>query len=163
MRRSRNIERFRGRNREEGKIDNAPVKGVIHMIAGGPIGGDSGRLRKRYARYLESDRRSYQIMSVDKNDEIIFGEGDLDVNEGSQNDPMVIKMDITNFVVHKVLVDNGSSIDILFMDVLRKMEIGIASLPLVSTQLIGFGGSEVIPLGTIDLPVSMGTEPRRKQ
>ncbi|KAL0419058.1 UNVERIFIED_CONTAM: hypothetical protein Sradi_1319300 [Sesamum radiatum] len=158
MRRSRNIERFRGRNREESKIDNAPVKVVIHMIAGGPIGGDSGRLRKRYARYLESDRRSYQIMSVDKNDEIIFEEGDLDVNR-----PMVIKMDITNFVVHKVLVDNGSSIDILFMDVLRKMEIGIASLPPVSTQLIGFGGSEVIPLGTIDLPVSMGTEPRRKQ
>ncbi|KAK4407808.1 hypothetical protein Sango_0361800 [Sesamum angolense] len=44
---------------------------------------------------------------------------------------------------------------------LQDME-GIASLPLVSTQLIGFGGSEVIPLGTIDLPVSMGTEPRRK-
>ncbi|KAK4383247.1 Retrovirus-related Pol polyprotein from transposon opus [Sesamum angolense] len=26
----------------------------------------------------------------------------------------------------------------------------------------GFGGSEVIPLGTIDLPVSIGTEPQRK-
>ncbi|KAL0282856.1 UNVERIFIED_CONTAM: hypothetical protein Sangu_2926200 [Sesamum angustifolium] len=159
MRRSRNIERFRGRNREEGKIDNAPVKGVIHTIAGGPMGGDSGRLRKRYARYLEFDKRSYQIMSVDKNDEIIFGEGDLDANEGSLNDPIVIRMDITNFVVHKVLVDNGSYIQILFMDMLRKMKIGITSFPPVSAQLIGFGGSEVIPLGTIDLPVSMGTEP----
>ncbi|KAL0303540.1 UNVERIFIED_CONTAM: hypothetical protein Sradi_6222100 [Sesamum radiatum] len=75
---------------------------------------------------------------------------------------MVIRMDIGNFVVHKVLVDNGSSMDILSMDVLRRMEIGVASLRPVNTPLIGFGGSEVIPLGTINLPVSMGTKPKRK-
>ncbi|KAL0331625.1 UNVERIFIED_CONTAM: hypothetical protein Sangu_1708000 [Sesamum angustifolium] len=40
------------------------------------------------------------------------------------------------------------------------MEEGVTSL-CVSTPLIGFGGSEVIPFGTIDLPVSMRTEPRR--
>ncbi|KAL0437473.1 UNVERIFIED_CONTAM: hypothetical protein Sradi_0455200, partial [Sesamum radiatum] len=81
---------------------------------------------------------------------------------GLQNDSMVIRMDKANFVVHKVLIDNGSSIDILFMDVLRKMEIGVFSLRSVGTSLIGFGGSEVIPLGTIDLPISIGVEPKRK-
>ncbi|KAL0416661.1 UNVERIFIED_CONTAM: hypothetical protein Slati_3498000 [Sesamum latifolium] len=132
------------------------------MIVGGPTGGDSGRSRKKYARYSETDRRGYQIMSVDKDDEIIFGKGDLDVDTGSQNDPMIIRMDIANFMVHKVLVDKGSSVDILFMDVLRKMKIGVASLRLVNTSLIGFGGSEVIPLRTIDLPVLIGMEPKRK-
>ncbi|KAK4389921.1 hypothetical protein Sango_2329100 [Sesamum angolense] len=48
------------------------------------------------------------------------------------------------------------------MDVLRKMKIGVASLRPVNTPLVGFGGSEVIPLGTIDLPVSIGMEPQRK-
>ncbi|KAL0373135.1 UNVERIFIED_CONTAM: hypothetical protein Scaly_0995100, partial [Sesamum calycinum] len=157
-RRSRIAERFRGRNRKEGKIDNAPMKGVIHTIAEGPAGGDSATSRKRYVRYLESDRRSYQIMSVDKDDEIIFEQKDLEANEGSQNDPMVIRMAIANFIVHKVLVDNGSSVDILFMDVLRKMGIGIASLRPVSTPLIGFGGSEVIPLGTIDLSIYLSSK-----
>ncbi|KAL0440260.1 UNVERIFIED_CONTAM: hypothetical protein Slati_2509000 [Sesamum latifolium] len=75
---------------------------------------------------------------------------------------MVIKMDFANFMVHKVLVDNGSFVDILFMEVLRKMEIGITSVRPVCTQLIGFGGSEVIPLETIDLPVSIGKELKRK-
>ncbi|KAL0296038.1 UNVERIFIED_CONTAM: hypothetical protein Sradi_6655900 [Sesamum radiatum] len=88
-------------------------------------------------------------MSVDKDEEIIFEQKDLEANEGSQNDPMVIRMAIANFIVHKVLVDNGSSVDILFMDVLQKMGIGIASLRPVSTPLIGFGGSEVIPLGQL--------------
>ncbi|KAL0444969.1 UNVERIFIED_CONTAM: hypothetical protein Slati_2219600 [Sesamum latifolium] len=101
-------------------------------------------------------------MSVDKEEEIIFGKGDLEADKGSQNDPMVIRMDIANFLVHKVLVDNGSSVDILFMDMLRKMEIEVTSLQPVSTPLVGFGGSEVIPLETIDLPVSIGTEPKRK-
>ncbi|KAL0406634.1 UNVERIFIED_CONTAM: hypothetical protein Slati_3977300 [Sesamum latifolium] len=118
---------------EEENMYNAPVKGVIHTIVGGLAGGDSERLRKKYVRYRVAERS-----------------------------PMVIRMDIANFVVHKILVDNGSSTDILFMDVLRKMEIGVASLQPVSTPLIGFGGSEVIPLGPIDLPVSIGTEPKRK-
>ncbi|KAL0337481.1 UNVERIFIED_CONTAM: hypothetical protein Scaly_2023200 [Sesamum calycinum] len=42
------------------------------------------------------------------------------------------------------------------------MEIGVASLRPVNTPLVGFEGSEVIPLGTIDLPMSIGTEPQRK-
>ncbi|KAL0347643.1 UNVERIFIED_CONTAM: hypothetical protein Scaly_1780300 [Sesamum calycinum] len=120
MRRSRSLETYRGRNREEGKMENA------------------------------------------KGDEIVFGEKDMEEGMGSQNDPMVIRMHIANFVVHKVLVDNWSSVDILFMDVLQKMEIGIASLRPVNTPLVGFGGSEIIPLRTIDLPVLIGTEPQRK-
>ncbi|KAL0383076.1 UNVERIFIED_CONTAM: hypothetical protein Scaly_0594900 [Sesamum calycinum] len=128
-------------------MDNALVKGVIHMIAGGPAGGDSGRSQKRYARYLESDRKSYQILSIEKDDESFFGEKDLE-GAGSQNDPMVIRMDIANFTVDKVLVDNGSSVDILLMDVLRKMEIGIASLRPVNTPLVGFGGSEILVVDT---------------
>ncbi|KAL0463373.1 UNVERIFIED_CONTAM: hypothetical protein Slati_0224900 [Sesamum latifolium] len=130
------------------------MKGAIHTIVGGPIGGDSEKSRKKYIKYLETDRRSYQTLSVDKEEEIIFVKEDLDIDAGPQNDPMVIRMDIANFVVHKVLVDNGSSVDILFIDVLRKMKIGVTPC----TPLIGFGGSEVIPLGIIDLPVSIGVE-----
>ncbi|KAL0408325.1 UNVERIFIED_CONTAM: hypothetical protein Sradi_1766900 [Sesamum radiatum] len=32
----------------------------------------------------------------------------------------------------------------------------------VQTPLVGFGGSEVASMGTMDLPVSMGEEPRRR-
>ncbi|KAL2243384.1 UNVERIFIED_CONTAM: hypothetical protein Sindi_0456400 [Sesamum indicum] len=75
---------------------------------------------------------------------------------------MVIKLDIANFAVHKVLIDNGSSADIILKEVLSKMGLDNVKLAPVKTPLVGFGGSEVESLGTIDLPVSIGEEPRRK-
>ncbi|KAL0360969.1 UNVERIFIED_CONTAM: Retrovirus-related Pol polyprotein from transposon opus [Sesamum radiatum] len=75
---------------------------------------------------------------------------------------MVVKLNIANFSVHKVLVDNGSSADIMFWDVVKRMGLENAQLDPVHTPLVGFGGSEVVLMGTITLPVSMGEEPRRK-
>ncbi|KAK4391422.1 hypothetical protein Sango_1920000 [Sesamum angolense] len=71
---------------------------------------------------------------------------------GSQNDPMVIRMGIANLVVNKVLINHGSSVDILSMDVLRKMEIRVASLEHVGTLLIGFGGSKECAKDPYPLP-----------
>ncbi|KAL0402088.1 UNVERIFIED_CONTAM: hypothetical protein Slati_4238700 [Sesamum latifolium] len=87
---------------------------------------------------------------------------DVDTEMGSLNDPMVIRMNIANFTVHKVLVDNGSSADIIFKDVLRKIGLDEARLDPVQTRLVGFGGSEVTSLGTVKLLVSIGEEPKRK-
>ncbi|KAL0462027.1 UNVERIFIED_CONTAM: hypothetical protein Slati_0090300 [Sesamum latifolium] len=73
---------------------------------------------------------------------------------------MAIKMDNANFSMHEVLVDNGSSTDIIFMEVLRKMGLEDANLNPVQMPLVDFWGSEVTSLGTIDLPISMGDEPK---
>ncbi|KAL0344704.1 UNVERIFIED_CONTAM: hypothetical protein Sradi_4301700 [Sesamum radiatum] len=75
---------------------------------------------------------------------------------------MVIRLDIANFLVHKVLVDNGRSADIIFWDVIKRMGLEDAQLDLVHTPLVGFGGSGVASMGTISLPVSMGEESKRK-
>ncbi|KAL0366129.1 UNVERIFIED_CONTAM: hypothetical protein Sradi_3503000 [Sesamum radiatum] len=100
------------------------------------------------------------IMSVEVEEEITFSQKDLNEASGSQDDPMVIKLDIANFAVHKVLVDNGSSADIILRDVLKKMGLEDANLSPVKTPLVGFEGSEVNSLGTIDLPISMERNPR---
>ncbi|XP_020549794.1 uncharacterized protein LOC105162805 [Sesamum indicum] len=42
------------------------------------------------------------------------------------------------------------------------MDLGNVRLKPVRTPLVGFGGSEVVPEGMIELPVSLGEEPRRK-
>ncbi|KAL2248368.1 UNVERIFIED_CONTAM: hypothetical protein Sindi_2689100 [Sesamum indicum] len=78
------------------------------------------------------------------------------------NDPMVVKLDIANFTIHKVLIDSGSSADIIFKNVIDKMGLENARLEPVRTPLVGFGGSEAASLGTIELPVSMGEVPKRK-
>ncbi|KAL0373878.1 UNVERIFIED_CONTAM: hypothetical protein Sradi_3303500 [Sesamum radiatum] len=101
-------------------------------------------------------------MNVEAEEEITFSSKDLKEIGGSQDDPMVIKLDIENFAVHKVLVDNGSSADIIFWDVLKRMGLEDSVLSPVQTPLVGFGGSEVVSTGTINLPVSMGEEPKRR-
>ncbi|KAL0392885.1 UNVERIFIED_CONTAM: hypothetical protein Sradi_2511300 [Sesamum radiatum] len=94
-------------------------------------------------------------MNVEAEEEITFGQKELNSEVGLLNDPMVIKMYIANFSIHKVLVDNGSSVDIIFWDVLRRIDLKNTNLDLVQTPLVGFGGSEVTSLGFIDLPVAL--------
>ncbi|KAL2231036.1 UNVERIFIED_CONTAM: hypothetical protein Sindi_1698000 [Sesamum indicum] len=102
------------------------------------------------------------ILKVEEEEAISFDSSDRPKESGDMNDPMVIKLDIVNFIVHKVLIDSGSSTDIIFKSVVDKMGLENARLEPVKTPLVGFGGSEVASLGTIELPVSMGEAPRRK-
>ncbi|XP_011090633.1 uncharacterized protein LOC105171273 [Sesamum indicum] len=163
--RSRSRDRHSNSMREDrvpATKENAPIKGVIHTIAGGPSGGNSRRMRKQYERASGSNRIREFVMNVKKKEEISFSSKDKQQEIESLNDPMVIRMDIANFIVHKVLVDNESSADIIFKDVVKRMGLEHAKLEPVKTLLVGFGGSEVTSLGTIELPVSIADEPRRR-
>ncbi|XP_011078669.1 uncharacterized protein LOC105162367 [Sesamum indicum] len=126
----------------------------------GSSAGDSKRTRKRCARTLGSSREREFMLKVEEEKAISFDSSDRPVDSGAMNDPMVIKLDISNFTVHKVLVDSGSSADIILKNVVDKMGLENARLEPVKTPLVGFGGSEVASLGMIELPVSMGEEPK---
>ncbi|KAL2236614.1 UNVERIFIED_CONTAM: Retrovirus-related Pol polyprotein from transposon [Sesamum indicum] len=146
--------------RNQTVAENAPVKGIIHTIAGGSEGW-SRRARRRFERETRWERRKQGVHTT-SNPEIVFGDQDAGTRIVTDNDPMVIRMDIANFTVHKVLIDNGSSADIIFKEVLNKMGLDNIRLEPVNIPLVGFGGSEVASLGTVELPVSLGEEPKRK-
>ncbi|KAL2231989.1 UNVERIFIED_CONTAM: hypothetical protein Sindi_1378900 [Sesamum indicum] len=142
--------------------NNEPTKGVIYTIAGGSSVGDSSRTRKRYARTLGSRREREFVLKVEAEEAISFDSSDKPRESGDMNDPMVVRLDIANFTIPKMLIDSGSSADIIFKNVVDKMGLENAHLEPVKTPLVGFEGSEVASLGTIELPVSMGEEPKRK-
>ncbi|KAL2226476.1 UNVERIFIED_CONTAM: hypothetical protein Sindi_2006300 [Sesamum indicum] len=142
--------------------NNAPTKGVIYTIVGGSSSGDSSRTRKRCSRTMSSGRGREFVLKVEEEEAISFDSSDKPEESGDMNDPMVIQLDITNFTIHKVLVDSGTSADIIFKSVVDKMGLENAQLEPVKTLLLSFGGSEVSSLGTIKLPMSMGDEPKRK-
>ena len=63
--------------------------------------------------------------------------------------------------MHRVLVDNGSSTDILYYPAFQQMEIGRERLVPTNAPLIGFGGTKVLPLGAITLSVVVGNYPQQ--
>ena len=74
------------------------------------------------------------------------------------DDALVISTVITNFNVQRILVNNGSSADILFILAFDKIKIGLEKLHLFHTTLVEFGGNTTHLLGWIKLPETLGTK-----
>ncbi|KAL0426871.1 UNVERIFIED_CONTAM: hypothetical protein Slati_2861900 [Sesamum latifolium] len=125
-----------GRDREarqnQPNQDNPPTAGVIGVISGGPAGGDSAWARKaalRSANNIAYESFESEIMMTEEshvNQEIIFGDQDLEKGVATNNDAVVISATIANFWVKKVLVDSGSSADIIFYKAFSQMGINNA-------------------------------------
>ncbi|KAL2526786.1 Ribonuclease H [Abeliophyllum distichum] len=64
-----------------------------------------------------------------------------------------------DFDVKRVLVDNGSAADVMSWKVFLGLKISPNKIKPVTTPLHGFGGATVIPEGTIELLVTLGTYP----
>ena len=90
---------------------------------------------------------------------ITFSDLDLEGCQHPHDDPMVIRAVVANKTIHRLLVDNGSSADIIFASTFDKMGIGRERLELVNTHLRGFFGEKVLPLGSIQLVLTLGDPP----
>jgi hypothetical protein len=60
---------------------------------------------------------------------------------------------------HKVLIDNGSQTEIMFLSAFDQMGFNRKQLKDVSKPLYGFGSKRIEPVGSISLPVSFGNLP----
>ena len=69
----------------------------------------------------------------------------------------MITLLIADYTTKRVLVDNGSLADILYYPAFQQMRIGRDQLRLVNSPPVGFSGMKVQPVGTISLPVVVGT------
>jgi hypothetical protein len=87
---------------------------------------------------------------------ITFMEEDFKLKSTNHNDAMVIEVNIARWVIGKILVDNGSSADILFLKTFEKMNLTQHMLHPPEYPLQGFGGKPIKPVGKVSLPVSFG-------
>ena len=63
--------------------------------------------------------------------------------------------------MHRVLVDNGSSADILYYLAFQQMRIDKERLFPMNAPLVGFEGSRVFPLGAVTLSMTVGDYPQQ--
>ena len=133
------------------------------MISGGfAEGGESSSARKAH---LHSIRLAGigEIQAVSKlprlDTSITFSDLDMEGCQHPHDDPLVVRAIMANKTVHQVLVDNGSSADIIFASAFDKMGIEREKLEPVNTHLQGFSGEKVLPLGSIQLVLTLGESP----
>jgi hypothetical protein len=74
-------------------------------------------------------------------------------------DAMVINCSVAGWDLHKVLVDNGSQADIIFLHAFDRMGIIHSLLKPSDNPLYGFGGKGTFLVGKIELPLSFGVAP----
>ncbi|XP_010670275.2 uncharacterized protein LOC104887357 [Beta vulgaris subsp. vulgaris] len=72
------------------------------------------------------------------------------------DDPLVVEMKIANLRVRRILIDIGSSTDIISANCLSMLNFNEGYLVLVHYPIIGFGGGVIHPMGTVTLPIRVG-------
>ena len=123
------------------------------MISGGFAGGgESISARKAHLHSIRSGE-VMEVQAVSKlprlNTAITFSDSDVEGCQHLHNDALVIRAVVANKTIHQVLIDNGSSADIIFTSAFDRMGIGREKLEPVSTYLRGFSREKVLPLGSI--------------
>ncbi|XP_059460362.1 uncharacterized protein LOC132189629 [Corylus avellana] len=92
---------------------------------------------------------------------LTFSEEDAKEVSMPHDDALMIILTVANHAIHRVLVDNGSSADIIYWTVVQQLGISREKLKPFLSPLIGFAGEHVQPIGLISLPVTAGTAPRQ--
>ena len=90
-------------------------------------------------------------------EEITFIKADGQWVHHPYNDLLVITTTVGNMNVHRKLVDNGSSVDILYLNAYEKVGLGLHKLIPTPTPLYGFTRDSLIPVGSINLAIIVGT------
>ncbi|GMN50964.1 hypothetical protein TIFTF001_020125 [Ficus carica] len=124
---------------------------IVHTIFGRTAPGDIASSRRSYVREAKRHMRgeymniAEHIAKIYRQDStpITFTDDEAYRLLHPHNDSLIGEIRVADNVIRRVLIDNGSSADILFMDALARLKIeGVMLMP-ARTPLYGFAGEYV--------------------
>ncbi|GAV89056.1 hypothetical protein CFOL_v3_32476, partial [Cephalotus follicularis] len=119
--------------------------------------------REEAPRQQEEQQQQQQQQPRGDEEVISFSEADYEGVRLPHDDPVVVTLLVELFTMKRILIDNGSSANILYKHAFDQLRIPADQLKPVKTPLVGFAGETIHPLGSINLSVVAGTAPRQTQ
>jgi len=87
----------------------------------------------------------------------MFSERDAIGIKQPHDDPLVITLRIEGFTIRRVLVDNGSSADIMYMTAYQQLRVDPKKLRPFNPPLVSFSGDKIYPKGIVTLSITART------
>ncbi|XP_026420357.1 uncharacterized protein LOC113316380 [Papaver somniferum] len=87
---------------------------------------------------------------------VTFESEDIEEDMEDHNDSLVLTLRVAGCNIKKILIDGGSSINVLFYDTFKRMELNDEHLMISYYTIYGFNEASTKPLGDIVLQVDAG-------
>ncbi|KAG7564126.1 Cytochrome P450 superfamily [Arabidopsis suecica] len=141
------------RPRQSNEEEPRSSKGKINVIIGG------SKLCRDTINAIKKHRRN-ALFKANLGEEMDFQGASISFDreetchlERPHDDALVITLDVANFEVSRILIDTGSSVDLIFLGTLERMGISRADIVGPPSPLVAFTSESAMSLGTIKLPV----------
>ncbi|XP_028090068.1 uncharacterized protein LOC114290389 [Camellia sinensis] len=86
-----------------------------------------------------------------------FSSRDLKRIQTPHNDALVVTLRVRDFDVKRILIDQGSSVEIMYYDAFKQLKLRDTDLAPATSPLVGFNSQPEWPMGKMILPVKAGS------
>ena len=131
------------------------------IVEGTVAAGSSKKACKTYLRMVQNVQLTGIVPKIARREGPVIGFSEEDARRlhHPHDDALVVSLRVGDYNMHRVLIDNGSSADILYYTAFQQMRIDRERLIPTNAPLVGFGGSWVFPLGAVTLSIIVGDYP----
>ncbi|XP_010513510.1 PREDICTED: uncharacterized protein LOC104789524 [Camelina sativa] len=151
--------RMEGENNKQKAITDGPASPpkhdrVINVISGGSeISGITHSAAKRNTRAVRNSQNKGHATQGDTPSYSITFTTDKSSVPTLHHDALVVQMTVANSLMKRILIDNGSSTNILYMQAYKELGLDEGGLTRKSIPLVGFSGEVKQSIGEVTLPV----------
>ena len=144
------------------------IKDILVIEGGSTLSGQNNRSRKVHAKKVQTNNTEVDVFHFRPSrvprsglTDLIFTDEYLEVLEFPHDDPLVIMALIGNHNVHRILVDMGATSNLMYYSAFKAMGLTKDHTTTSSSTLMGFSGERTRSLGSIKLPMTLGTTPKQ--
>ena len=91
--------------------------------------------------------------------DILFSEEDARGVKQPHDDSLVIMLMIEGFNTRRILIDNGSLANIIYLSAFQQLKVDLKRLRSFKSPLVSFSGDRVYPRGIVAFMVIVGSHP----